>query len=115
MEEKIIEREVVYIAELDADVDDVIAAEYLHKKGVLKEVVCDPMPTTWHGKDRKEQLEQLGIKVSNKMPPIAKYVFVGGALFGVLGIVISLPVAIILLSTYKFFKEDLKEKVESWY
>lgn len=70
----------VYIAELDADVDDVIAAEYLHNKGVLKEVVCDPLPSTWHGEDRKEQLEKLGIKVSNKIPPIAKYVFVGGAL-----------------------------------
>ena len=76
----IIEREVVYIAELDADVDDVIAAEYLHQKGVLKEMVCDPTPRTPEGKDRKEQLEKLGIKVSNKMPPIAKYVFVGGAL-----------------------------------
>ena len=76
----IIEREVVYIAELDADVDDVIAAEYLYQKGVLKEVVCDPVPRTQDGKDRKEQLEKLGIKVSNKMPPIAKYVFVGGAL-----------------------------------
>ena len=76
----IIEREVIYIAELDADVDDVIAAEYLHKKGVLKEVVCDPIPTTPQGKDRKEQLEKLGIKVSDKMPATAKYVFVGGAL-----------------------------------
>lgn len=76
----VIEREVVYIAELDADVDDVIAVEYLHQKGVLKEVVCDPTPRTQEGKDRKEQLEKIGIKVSNKMPPIAKYVFVGGAL-----------------------------------
>ena len=76
----IIEREVVYIADLDADVDDVIAAEYLHQKGVLKEVVCDPTPRTPEGKNRKEQLERLGIKVSNKMPSIAKYVFVGGAL-----------------------------------
>lgn len=73
-------REVVYIAELDADVDDVIAAEYLHNKGVLKEVVCDPDPTTGQGKNRKEQLEKSGIKVSNKMPSSAKYVFVGGAL-----------------------------------
>lgn len=72
--------EVVYIAELDADVDDVIAAEYLYRKNVLKEVVCDPLPKTEQGKNRKSQLEQLGIKVSNKMPPIAKYVFVGGAL-----------------------------------
>lgn len=69
--------EVVYIAELDADVDDVIAAEYLYRKNVLKEVVCDPLPKTEQGKNRKSQLEQLGIKVSNKMPPIAKYVFVG--------------------------------------
>ena len=76
----IIEREVVYIAELDADVDDVIAAEYLHNKDVLKEVVCDPLPKTPEGKNRKEQLEKLAIKVSNKMPPIARYVFVGGAL-----------------------------------
>lgn len=57
-----------------------IAAEYLYQKGVLKEVVCDPIPRTPEGKDRKEQLEELGIKVSNKMPPVAKYVFVGGAL-----------------------------------
>lgn len=57
-----------------------IAAEYLYQKGVLKEVVCDPLPRTLEGKDRKEQLEELGIKVSNKMPPIARYVFVGGAL-----------------------------------
>ena len=52
-EKNIIEREVIYIAELDADVDDVIAAEYLHQKGVLKEVVCDPVPRTSEGKDRK--------------------------------------------------------------
>ena len=57
-----------------------IAAEYLYDKDVLQEVVCDPFPKTPEGKDRKEQLEKLGIKVSNKMPPIAKYVFVGGAL-----------------------------------
>lgn len=73
-------KEIIYIAELDADVDDVIAAEYLHKKNVLKEVVCDPAPTTKEGQDRKEQLEKEGIKVSFKMPPVAKYVFVGGAL-----------------------------------
>ncbi len=70
----------VYVAELDADVDDVIAAEYLYKKGVLQEVVCDPIPRTTDGKYRKEQLELLGIKVSNKMPLDAQYVFVGGAL-----------------------------------
>ena len=74
------EREVIYIAELDADIDDVIAAEYLHRKGVLKEVVCDPEPKTEEGRERKRKLEEIGVKVSDKMPPIAKYVFVGGAL-----------------------------------
>lgn len=74
------EKEVVYIAELDADVDDVIAAEYLHRKRVLQEVVCDPLPKTKEGNKRKKQLEKIGVKVSDKMPPAAKYVFVGGAL-----------------------------------
>lgn len=72
--------EVVYIAELDADVDDVVAAHYLHKTGFLKCVVCDPYPKTSIGLNRKNQLEQLGINVLKKMPPIAKYIFVGGAL-----------------------------------
>ena len=36
-------------------------------------------------------------------------VFAGGILFGVLGIIISLPVAIVLISTYKFFKEDIDD------
>lgn len=38
-------------------------------------------------------------------------VFAGGALFGVIGIVISLPLAIIVISTYKFYKNDINEKL----
>lgn len=71
------ERKIIYIAELDADVDDVIAAEYLHSKGVLEEVVCDPSPVTSQGKERKEQLKRIGIKTSDKIPLNAEYVFVG--------------------------------------
>lgn len=74
------EKEVVYIAEFDADVDDVVAAHYLHNKGLLKCVVCDPYPKTREGVERKENLERIGIQVLKKMPPVAKYVFVGGAL-----------------------------------
>lgn len=59
-------REVVYIAELDADIDDIIAAEYLHRQGVLKMVVCDPLPKTVQGKQRKQELEKLGITVAKK-------------------------------------------------
>lgn len=73
-------KDVIYIAELDADVDDVIASEYLYKKGVLREVVCDPLPNTERGKQRKQQLEKLGITISRKIPSNAKYLFVGGAL-----------------------------------
>ena len=80
MEEKHLEKEIVYIAELDADVDDVIAAEYLHKKGVLKAVVCDPSPITSEGIERMKQLEKLGIEVADKIPDKVKYIFVGGAL-----------------------------------
>lgn len=40
-------------------------------------------------------------------------VFAGGALFGILGIIISLPLAIIVISTYKFYKKEMESKLES--
>lgn len=51
---------------------------------------------------------------TNKIHPllVIMSVFVGGALFGIVGIIISLPVAILLLTTYRFFEEDLKDKFE---
>lgn len=39
-------------------------------------------------------------------------VFAGGILFGVLGIVISLPLAIITIATWKFYKKDIDEKLD---
>lgn len=46
---------------------------------------------------------------TNQVHPLAVIisVFAGGILFGTIGIIISLPVAIILLATYKYFKEDI--------
>ena len=46
---------------------------------------------------------------SNQVHPLVVIisVFAGGALFGVLGIVISLPVAIIAIATFKYFKKDI--------
>ena len=41
-------------------------------------------------------------------------VFAGGILFGIMGIVISLPVAILLIATYKFYKQDMIEKIEDY-
>ena len=74
-----LEKEIIYIADLDQDVDDVVAAHYLHNEGVLKCVVCDPYPKSEDGLKRKDILESLGVQVLKKMPPVAKYVFVGGA------------------------------------
>lgn len=39
-------------------------------------------------------------------------VFVGGTLFGVVGIIISLPLYIVINRTYHFFKEDIIDKID---
>ena len=46
---------------------------------------------------------------SNQVHPLVVIisVFAGGALLGVLGIVISLPVAIIAIATFKYFRKDI--------
>lgn len=53
---------------------------------------------------------------TNQVPPLIVIlaVFAGGILFGIMGIIISLPVAIILLATYKFYKKDFMEKLEDY-
>ena len=51
---------------------------------------------------------------TNKVHPLVVImsVFAGGALFGILGIIISLPFAIIIIATFKYFKDDVKDKIE---
>lgn len=51
---------------------------------------------------------------TNKVPPLVVImsVFAGGKLFGILGIVISLPLAIIILTTIGYFKEDISDRIE---
>lgn len=39
-------------------------------------------------------------------------VFIGGKLWGILGIIISLPLAILIITTYKYFKGDIKDKLK---
>ena len=50
---------------------------------------------------------------TNQLHPLINIfaVFAGGILGGVWGIVVSLPIAIVLLSTYKFFKDDIDNKL----
>lgn len=38
--------------------------------------------------------------------------YAGGKLFGIIGIVIALPMTIILLSTYRFYEDDISQKIE---
>lgn len=51
---------------------------------------------------------------TNKVPPLVVImsVFAGGILFGIIGIVISLPLAIIILTTLGYFREDINDKIE---
>ena len=71
---------IVYIAELDQDVDDVIAARYLHQENALQCVVLDPYPKTYEGISRMNSLKNLGIPISRKIPSTARNIFVGGPL-----------------------------------
>ena len=75
-----IENKIVYLAELDGDIDDVIAAEYLYNNYVLKCIVCDPKPSTNIGKIRETNLKELGVEIYYEIPEDTKIVFCGGAL-----------------------------------
>lgn len=51
---------------------------------------------------------------SNKIHPLLSIfaVFMGGIVFGILGIIISMPLCIILLTIYRFFKDDICDKIK---
>ena len=68
--EHLSEDKVIYLAELDGDVDDVVAVEYLYHNNALKSVVLDPMPSDKIGKSREENLKKLGIEISYTIPKI---------------------------------------------
>ncbi len=74
------DKKIVYVAELDADVDDYIAAIYLYRMNVLDCIVLDPVPKTIEGNNRVKILRNMGISVQKTFPKNTEYVFVGGAL-----------------------------------
>lgn len=51
---------------------------------------------------------------TNEVHPVVVImsVFAGGILFGIAGIIISLPLAIIIITTIKYFKSDINDKIE---
>lgn len=71
---------IIYIAELDSDVDDVIAVEYLHRLGLLDYVVLDPFPIEDLGIQRLKMIEDMGIAVKKHLDNVCLNVFCGGAL-----------------------------------
>lgn len=73
-------KKVIYIADLDDDVDDIVAIEYLHDLGVLDQVVLDPLPRKSVGKQREKMIEKMGISISTFLPKHSEYVFNGGAM-----------------------------------
>lgn len=73
-------KNITYIADIDQDVDDLIAARYLRDKGVLGCVVLDPKPTSEVGLHRVEMLKNLGIEVRDTIPEDTDTIFNGGAL-----------------------------------
>lgn len=86
---------VVYIADLREDIDDFIAALYLHKKGLLQEVVYDPdnADVNW-----LNVLMYQGITVRYYIPtPGSKYFICGGG----------------LSKTYDFLKSE-KESIDTF-
>ncbi len=52
-------------------------------------------------------------KTNNLHPLVSIFaVFAGGALFGFWGIVVSLPVAIIIITTFRYYKRDINNRIE---
>jgi len=51
---------------------------------------------------------------TNKVHPLVVIlsVFAGGILFGFIGVMLSLPLAIIVITTYKYYKLEITEKIE---
>lgn len=51
---------------------------------------------------------------TNNIPALVTIfaVFAGGILYGVVGIIIALPVAIILIATYRFYEDDISDKLD---
>ena len=49
---------ITYIADIDQDIDDFIAVLYLHKSGLLNEVVFDPEPISSEGIQRTQRDER---------------------------------------------------------
>ena len=67
---------IVFVAEIGADIDDMIAVEYLYRIGALKCMVLDG---TNKDIERINKLIKLGVHVLNEIPEDTKIIFCGGS------------------------------------
>lgn len=51
---------------------------------------------------------------TNKVPTLLTIfaVYAGGKIYGIIGIIIALPLTIVLLATYRFYKNEINKKIE---
>lgn len=69
----------IFVADIDQDIDDLIAIEYLKLNNSINGVVLDPMPITQEGRNRVRQIEGMGIKIYDQIPKETQIVLNGGA------------------------------------
>lgn len=67
---------IVYVCDIEQDIDDKIAVEYLHNSGLLKCVVLD-RPTN---SPRVDELKEMGVVFEEDIPEDTDTIFCGGAL-----------------------------------
>lgn len=71
---------IVYLCDIDQDIDDLIAVEYLYQLGFLDSVVLDPYPISADGLARLDYLKNdLKIEICEEIKSNSEYIFVGGA------------------------------------
>lgn len=69
---------VIYIADIDQDIDDIIAADFLNQRDVLEGIVLDPEPKSEIGLKRVEEIKKMGVQIFKDIPK-CDYIFNGGA------------------------------------
>ena len=74
---KDLKNKIVFVADIDNDIDDAIAIEYLQRNGFLKCAVLDGMS---NNEEREKKLLDLGVVFKKEIPPDTSIVFCGGAL-----------------------------------
>lgn len=67
---------IVFVADIDQDIDDLIAIEYLHIHGYLNCVVLDGLS---NDTNRENKVEKMGIEIREEIPEGTDIIFCGGA------------------------------------